>query len=1066
MTEADLPTPEWREDEISQIPALQLLVNLGWQYLTPAEALALRGGRRGRVVLTEVLSAKLRELNVIRYKGESLRFTEENIQAGVRALDELTPQEGLIRANEKAYDLLRLGKSLQQSVRGDLRSFTLQYVDWDHVERNAFHVTEEFAVEPSGARDARRPDVVCFVNGVPLVVIECKQPALKDPIHEAISQHIRNQKDEYIPRLFVFAQLLLALSMNEARHATAGTSEKFWAVWREERLDEDALAELVNHPLPAEVADRLFADRFRHVRRYFDTLAREGRAVTEQDRALWSLCRPERLLELTRRFVVYDAGEKKIARHQQYVCVNRTLEHVQYVGTDGARPGGVVWHTQGSGKSLTMVMLAAALFEEIGAGATRKIILVTDRVDLDDQIWRTFQHCGLEPVRARTGRHLAELLASDKASVITTVIDKFEAVTKLGRRFESPDIFVLVDESHRGQYGALHARMRRVLSHACFLGFTGTPVVRAEKNTIEKFGGLIHSYTIAEAVEDRAVVQLLYEGRDVPQAVDREQMDRWFERITARLTPEQAADLKRKFSSAPQLNQAEQRITAIAWDVSAHFADTWQGTGFKGQLVAPSKLAALRYKAAMDECGLVTSAVLISAPDDREGDDDLYEENKSAVVTFWRGMMAKYGTEKAYNDQLISAFKGPDDPEILIVVDKLLTGFDAPRNTVLYLTRPLKEHTLLQAIARVNRVHEGKDFGYIIDYAGVLHRLGEALDLYGSLAGFDAEDLEGTLADVGEEIAKLPQRHSDVWEVFKTVRNRRDQEEYERLLADEALRDEFYRALSAYARTLAVALGSARFLEETPEERARKYRSDLKFFEALRRSVRRRYAEVVDFREYEPKIQRLLDRHVGAGEVETITPLVNIFDQEAFAREVELAGTPGAQADTIAHRMRRTITERMDEDPAAYRRFSQLLEETIAEWRARRLDDAEYLRRVRELGERVVSRGVEEVPEDVRYSQDARAIFGLVRESIAPYAAGRTDLETVSAATAAAIERAIDSRRVVNWTESVDVQNRMRTDIEDELFTLRERHGVPLTLDDIDQVMERVLDVARVRKAS
>jgi type I restriction enzyme, R subunit len=1041
MTGREHLIPEWREDGISKFPTRRLLTALGWRHLTPAQALAARGGRRGRVVLTEILSEKLRDLNVIEHRGERVRFTEENIQAAVRALDDLTPHEGLIRANAQSYDLLRLGKSLPQHVLGDLRSFTIRYVDWNHPERNAFHVTEEFAVD-SASGEPRRPDLVCFVNGIPFTIIECKQPGLDDdPLGQAIGQQIRNQKDGYIPRLFIHAQLLLALAVNEAKYGTVGTPTKFWSTWREDPLDERSLAEMV-----------------------------EGRSVTEQDRTVWALCRPERVLELTRRFIVFDGPEKKIARHQQYECVNRTLERVAHLGPDGTRLGGVVWHTQGSGKSLTMVMLGAALFEEaerIGArrGAI-KIILVTDRVDLDKQIRDTFLRCGMEPVRATTGRHLAELLADPEVEVITTVIDKFEAATKMALRVNNPDIFVLVDESHRGQYGPMHARMRRVLPHACFIGFTGTPVVHAEKNTIEKFGGLIHSYGIDEAVRDQAVVRLLYEGRDVPQEVDREPIDRWFDRITARLSRDQAADLKRKFSSAAQIGQTEQRIRMIAWDASAHFADGFQGQGFKGQLVAPSKLAAIRYHEAMKEAGLVTSAVLISAPDDREGDEDLYETNASPVVEFWRATMRRYGSEKEYNEQLIAAFKHGDDPEILIVVDKLLTGFDAPRNTVLYLTRPLKEHTLLQAIARVNRVHEGKDFGYVLDYAGVLHHLGDALNLYGALADFDREDLDGTLVEVRDEVEKLPQRHAQLWALFNRVRNRQDQEEYERLLADDALRDDFGRVLSAYARTLAIALSSARFQEDEDPARVTRYKCDLKFFEALRRSVRRRYADEVDYGEYEQKIQRLLDRHVGAGEVETITPLVDIFDRAAFSREVERAGTPGAQADMIAHRMKRTISERMDEDPAFYRRFSELLQETIAEWRARRIDDAEYLRRVQEQQTRIVDHGGEEVPDPVRYSLGARAIYGLVHERLAKYVHNRRDVDQAGAEAAIAMERAIDARRVVNWTQNVDVQNRMRTDIEDELFALRDRLGVPLTLEDIDLLMEEVLVVARKHKSA
>lgn len=1059
---SDAARPHWREDEISQIPALALLINLGWEYLTPAEALELRGGRTARAVLTGVLAPKLRELNKIRFKGETWEFSEGNIQSAIQALEDL-PFDGLVRTNERAYDLLRLGKALPQLIQGDARSFPLHYLDWDRPAGNAFHVTEEFPVERTGSGDTARPDLVLFVNGIPFAVIECKKPSEDNPLRQAIEQQIRNQKDEYIPRLFVTVQLLLGLATNQASYATVGTSERFWSVWREE-LDEAALRAQVNRPLDPAGTGRLFGERDRRSRQHFEALQEAGREVTEQDRLLYALCRPERLLEISRRFILFEGSEKKVARYQQYFCVRKAMDRLRQRDSEGRRLGGVVWHTQGSGKSLTMVMLANAIADELDADGSKRVVLVTDRVDLDRQIEGTFHRSGLEPVRARTGKHLGELLQG-KTTVITTVIDKFEALADArGVRVESPDIFVLVDESHRGQYGQLHARMRRVLPNACFLGFTGTPVARKEKNTIQRFGGLIDTYTITEAVRDKAVVPLLYEGRHVDQMVDREQIDRWFERITANLSPEQAADLKRKFSSTAQLSKAEQRVAAIAWDLSTHFADNWLPLGMKGQLVAQDKATAILFKKYLDECGLVTSEVLISAPDDREGDTDILEENNNEVVAFWRKMMTRFGTEEQYNRQLIAGFRDGPEPDIIIVVDKLTTGFDAPRNSVLYLTRKLQDYKLLQTIARVNRVYEGKDFGYVIDYAGVLQNLDRALDVYGSLAEFEATDLEGTVTDVAAEVANLPQRHSDLWGVFRTIRNKRDQEAYERLLADEVVRKEFYHRLAAYARTFAVAVSSAQFLEQTPAERLATYKNDLRFFEALRRSVRLRYAEVVDFGAYEARIQKLLDRHVGTGEVQAITPLVDILDKEAFARELARLGSAASKADTIAYRTRRTITERMDLDPAFYKRFSELLEQTIAEFRAERISEAEYLRRVTEHSDAVSNQASDQYPAPIRYSAAPRAFYGLVKEQVQPYASNGFNPEQAAVELALAIDRIVEELKRVNWTDSPDVQNQMRTAIEDELFALKDRYGLPLTIEQIDEIMERCLSVAKVHK--
>ncbi len=1059
----ELPTtPQDREDAISQIPALQLLQNLGYTYLTPAEALAQRGGRATGVLLEGILREQLGHINQIRFRGNSYDFSDANLRAAVQALKDVL-YDGLVRTNERVYDLLCLGKSFTQAIDGDTKSFDLKYVDWSPSGKNVFHVTEEFSVERTGTNETARPDLVLFVNGIPFCVIECKR---KGGLPQAVTQQIRNQSDAYIPRLFIYSQILLALAVDEAKYATTGTTVRYWAVWKEEGIDT-AVRELVNRPLNREIKDRLFSRRTEAVRQYFEELEGAGpREVTEQDRALYSLCRPQRLLELSRRFVIFDAGEKKIARYQQYLSIQKILARVETRDERGRRTGGIVWHTQGSGKSLTMVMLANILAMDDPTG-TARIVLVTDRVDLDDQIWKTFLRAGLKPERARTGKHLVELIRERKARIIATVIDKFEtAAGARGVRDESTDIYVFVDESHRGQYGPVHDRMRKTFPNACFIGFTGTPVVKREKNTLTKFGGLIDSYTIDQAVEDRAVVPLLYEGRHVEQKVDRESMDAWFERITRKLTTKQAADLKRKFSTTEQLNRAEQKVRRIAWDVSEHFADNWQEkTRLKGQLVAQDKATAILYKKYLDEFGLVTSEVLISAPDDREGDEDVLEENRLEVVSFWRKMMQRFGSEAEYNRAIINAFKSQDEPEIIIVVDKLLTGFDAPRNTVLYLTRRLKDHTLLQAIARVNRLHEGKDFGYIIDYRGVLGELDSALDLYASLSEYDRDDLGKTFTQVAEEVSKLPQRHSDLWDVFKGVPNRLDVEALELHLADDTVRKQFYERLSVYARTLAIALSTQSFVEDTPEATVERYRSDLRFFLQRRASVQRRYAEVVDFREYEGKIQKLLDVHVGTGEVETVTGLVNIFDKTAFAHEVDKLDSGASKADTIAYRTLREIEVRMREDPAFYQRFSDLLEKSIADFRAQRLSEADYLRKVETIRDQVRDRSVDDVPEPVRYNQSARAFYGIVRETLAPYAGqAGMDPATLGADAALQIEKIIEDKHVVNWTQNPDVQNQMRNEIDDYLYDVKHRLGIPMSVEDIDVIMEKCLDVARVRK--
>ncbi len=1072
--------PTINEDSSSKLPALHLLQNLGWQYLAPDEAIKLRGGKQSNVILEDLLVHWLRKHNRVRFKGKELPFTEGNILSALQALKEI-PFDGLVRTNEKIYDLLALGKSLQQSVDGDIKSFTLNYIDWDHPDNNVFHVTEEFPVERTGSHQIRRPDIVLFVNGIPFCVIECKSPHIKDPIREAMSQHIRNQKDDEIPHMFLYSQLLLVLSKNEAKYATTGTQAKFWSVWREDNIDtvgvddHPPLNELVNIPLTEEQVDKLYLENEWLVREKHEPFGILKREVTEQDRTLYALCRPERLLELAYRYILFDAGVKKIARYQQYFAVKKIMSRIRTREHDGLpvrasrtqtgrRRGGVVWHTQGSGKSLTMVMLAKsiALYPDI---PDYKIILVTDRVDLDDQIYRTFHHCSKELEQAKTGKHLSKMLKSSKQRIIATIIDKFEAsVSRHVVRNNDPNIFVLVDEGHRGQYGSRHAKMRRALPNACYIGFTGTPVMKKDKNTVEKFGGLIDTYTIDQAVEDKAVVPLLYEGRHVDQHVDSLGIDAWFERITSNLNEEQATDLKKKFSTTDQLNKAAQKVMAIAWDISVHFLDNWQGTGFKGQLVTQDKAAALLYKEYLDEFGMVSNEVLISGPDEREGEEDIYKENKLAVQRFWKASMQKYGSEWEYNKQIINAFKHAEHPEIIIVVDKLIVGFDAPRNTILYLTRKLKDHTLLQAIARVNRLCDGKEFGYILDYRGVLENLDHALDLYSTLPEFDAGDIKNILTDIGLETSTLPQKRSLLWDTFKEVKNKKDEEEYELLLADEELRTKFYEHLSAFSKTLGIAMSSSKFLEETDPLKINRYRTDLKFFSKLRTAVRRRYAEIVDFGEYEPKIQKLLDTHVGTGEVEKITPLVNIFDKDAFAKEVEKLPNPAAKADTIAHRTARTIHDRMKEDPAFYKRFSELLKEAIAAFRKERIKANEYLKKVTEIMNAVLNRTGDHIPDKLQNHDVAKAYFGSIKEILARFDRGDDDFDNRLSDAALAVDEVIERNRIVNWTRDQDTQNRIRNEIEDFLFDFKDKEGIKITFEDMDMIMEQCLDIARVRR--
>lgn len=1056
------------EKHLSQIPALQLLINLGFEFLTPAEAFRERQNRTSNVLLENILRSRLEDINRIRYKGGEHFFSEENVLSAVQKLKNIQ-YDGLLRTNEAVYDLLTLGTAMEQTIAGDSKSFNMNYIDWRNPHRNSFHVTVEYSVERSRSTETARPDIVLFVNGIPFCVIECKAPQVE--VEQGVSQSIRNQSDDYIPKLFIYSQMVLALNKNSAMYATTGSAAKFWGVWKELRMHngesgQKKLADLVNRPLAENIIAKIAATFEVNPK----TLTGD-RLVTEQDKALFSLCRPERLLELAWKFTVFDGGIKKIARYQQYFVVKSTLNRVKQVDGSGTRRGGVIWHTQGSGKSLTMVMLARnlALDPEI---LNPRIVLVTDRDDLDKQLGNTFAACGLEANRATSGRNLLELVAEKKSGIITTLIHKFDKAYAVKKyQDESPDIFILVDESHRTNFGSFAGRMRQMFPRACYLGFTGTPLLKKEKNNFAKFGDLVEPhYSITQAVADGAVVPLLYEGRHVEMKQNQAAVDLWFERHTQGLTKEQKADLKRKYARAEMLNKADRVIYMRAFDISEHFRANWQGTGFKAQLVAPGKASAIKYKAYLDEIGVVGSEVIISPPDMREGYEEIDDETTNDVVRFWQKMMKRYGSEEEYTKQIINQFKHGDQPEILIVVDKLLTGFDAPRNTVLYLCRVLREHTLLQAIARVNRLHENKEFGFIVDYAGTLGELDKALTMYGALEGFDEADLLGALTSISGEVEKLPGRYSDLWDLFKTVKHSYDEEAYEVLLADDKIREDFYERLSEFGKTLAIALSSEKFLTETDEKTLRRYKADLRKFQALKASVKLRYAEAIDYRDYEPKIKKLLDTHIQADEVIQLNEPVNIFDDESFMMVKEEQGvyqakkTTAARADAIAHATKKVVTEKMGEDPAFYEKFSKLIQQAIEDFRAKRISDLEYLNKVVEFRDKVVGKVHDDIPDILSGNEDAMAYFGVIKPFLTAPGLTAEELEAAAADTAIALHDILKKHWKVHFWDDEDAQKQAVNGIDDYLYDeLKTERGIELSFEQMDKIIEKVMQVAKYR---
>ena len=1018
------------EINASQRPALALFEAMGYTYISPADCDKQRGSRY-HVLLRDILRGQLRRLNRYVYAGAENEFSAANIERAMEDLDEpLT--DGLVRTSEKIYDALLLGKSYPETVgEGKMLSFNLRYIDWETPQNNMFHVTEEFAVDSQDRQHNARPDIVLFINGIPFAVIECKAPHI--PVEEAVGQMIRNQQAAYIPQLFKFAQLVVATNKNAVKYATVGTPKKFWSVWKEQ--DDEWL----QTRLKALVPDRM---------------------PTEQDRNIISLFSPERVYELIRYFILFDANVKKVCRYQQFFAVREIMKTIAESDEHGNRQSGVIWHTQGSGKSLTMVMLAKTILMEL-KDCHPRVVIVTDRKELDTQIAATFAHTRLTPARATSGRHLVELVNSTRADVITSIINKFNTVERQEVKNPSRDIFVLVDESHRSNYGLMATRMRSVFPNACYIGFTGTPLMKSEKNTMARFGRLIHKYTIRDGVEDGAIVPLIYEGRFVEQKVDEENIDLWFKQTTRRLTEAQREDLRRKWSSIRRLTSTDARIKRIALDISEHFIEGYKDTGFKAMLATNYKRDAIRYLECFEQFGDLNCAVVISPPDMREGVDDVDEGADDLVVSFWNKMMQQYGDADRYEEAIKNRFCD-GEIDILIVCSKLLTGFDAPLCQVLYIDKELKEHGLLQAIARTNRLHEGKDYGLIVDYRGLIEKLDTAMDMYSGagLENFDGGDLKGVVVDVMSAIGNLRSAYTQLVELFAPVGSISDAEAVEVFLADDKMRQDFYTLLCAFGRALHLVLNAEQAYNALSKEERQKYQDTFIFFSKVRRSVKLQYCDAIDNAEYEPLMQNLLDTHLSVAGLKKITSPIDILNKDDFEKELEELGSLRSKADAIASRMTRSISEKRDENPAYYDSFSKRIRDALALYKEKVISEAEYLAKMRTImGDYHAGRSTVSYPERIKNNVHAQAFFGVLTALFDEVEDERITPDFV-AEVSEEITKIVASHSQVDWTNNKTIHDRISQDIDDLFYKYEKEHGLKLSFDLIDKIIDNVKTVA------
>lgn len=993
---------KWDELHLAEDPAATLLEELGYTFVH-ADELDQERESHADPVLTQRLEAALRRLNPW--------INDDNVKKALRHITHVTAP-GLIEANEEVHTALVHNISLEQDLGGGKRGQTVRFIDFDDPSNNELIYTRQYRVR--GAKHAIVPDIVVFVNGLPLVVIECKSPTITDPIDKGLEQIFRYQestetyRNQGAPRLFHAAQILISTCGQAARYGTVGTPARHWSEWK------------VPHPLTLD-----------------DLRNRLMRLPTPQDVLLAGLLDPRNLLDLVQNFIVFEIEGtrvlKKLARYPQFIAVNQAIEKIRNADRPSRR-GGVIWHTQGSGKSLSMIFLAVKL-RRLGIAANPTLVVATDRKDLDNQITGTFKRCGFpNPVQAKSVRHLRSLLSNGTGRTVMTTVQKFQDAARGEHPVLNADenVFVMVDEAHRTQYRSLAANMRRALPNACFLGFTGTPIDKRDRSTREVFGDYIHTYTIEQAVQDGATVPIFYEMREAREHVEGDSLDEIFERIFRDRTEEERELIKQRYATVEAIAGAPRRIERICLDLIGHFEKFIQPNGFKAQVVTCSRDVAVTYKETLDRLDGPQSAIVMSST-----------HNDPERLAKWR-------TTKDQQRKLIERFKNPDDPlAILIVCDMLLTGFDAPVEQVMYLDASLKEHTLLQAIARVNRTSEGKDYGLVVDYWGVALHLEEALSV------FSPTEVQGALKPKTDILPRLESFHRRAMRFFARV-NRDDVEACLRVLEPEDARAEFELAFKRFSRAMDMLL---------PDPAALPFMTDLRWLGKVRNAARVRFRDhQFDLTGCRAKVRALIEEHIRAGGVEQLLEPVSILAPE-FEEEISKLGSDEARASEMEHAIRHEIHVNMDSNPVFFQSLKERLEQIIDDRRHERIDAAEQLRLLGDVVHEV--RNVHVTAQEIGLDDAGYAIYELLRlpGGGGDGATGEGDGGSGDGVDAPRRDQAsqiLDDLRelaVVDWVHKEDVQRRMRRAVKRQLRA----SGHPR--EQIEALTSKVMDLARVRLA-
>ncbi len=898
-----------------------------------------------------------------------------------KAIDELKrsvnrSQVGLYEINKETYSLLRYGIKVKEGLGEKYQTVFL--IDWEHPENNHFSIAEEVTIRSSRTK---RPDIVLYVNGIAIGVIELKRSTVS--VSEGIRQNIGNQKEEFIKTFFGTVQLVMAGNDTEGLlYGTTETTEENYLTWKEPGLGN------------------------------------EGRL----DRAILQLCEKTRLLEIVHDFIVFDSGRKKTCRHNQYFGVKAAQEYVQ------RHEGGIVWHTQGSGKSITMVWLAKWIRENIDDS---RVLVLTDRTELDEQIERVYLGVDEKIWRAPNSKELMEELNKTEKPLLCSLVQKFGHVNTQGdaeidlaeirkslpRNFSvKGNLFVFVDECHRSHTARLHKAMKELLPTAVFIGFTGTPLLKVDKtNSQATWGSYIHTYKYNEAVADRVVLDLRYEARRVDQNItSQEKIDEWFEERTQGLTDVAKAELKRRWGTMQSLLSSKSRLEKVVFDIMDDFYKKERLASGRGNamLVASSIYEACQYYEIFQSQGFTTCAVVTSyEPGALQTQDREYAVYMKMIEDFKKnyGAITKAHGETeadAYEKAVKKMFiKEPGRMQLLIVVDKLLTGFDAPPATYLYIDKNMQDHGLFQAICRVNRLDgDDKEYGYIVDYRDLFKKLEKAVGDYtaGALEGFDKADVLGLLKD------RLVEGKKDLDEALEVVRALcepvsppKDSVSYIRyfcgdvenpysLKENEVKRVKLYKTVSHLLRTyadLANEMTSAGY----DKDQSQIIEREVKHFEQVRTEVKLASGDYIDLKKYEPSMRVLIDRYITATESEKLSAfddmtLVDLIIQKGESALEELPEavkrSQEAIAETIENNVRKLIIDEMPTNPRYYLRMSELLNELVKKRKQADIAYKEYLKEVVALSRKVKNPMDESVSSEIDTSAK-RALYDNLGQDVA-----------------------------------------------------------------------------------